>query len=426
MKKLFVTSVLALASIALVGCGTSNPTTAGETTLPNTTTQEDTTSGEGKEATLTGNYISPAKMSYSNMRPTYNYYLTTFTFETLETYSDNTYCLTISSTCFSAVILPEEGNDATANERDNYIARYYGAFVSEVDELDEDTVYFTLSEPSRIVMAYDSAYAVDTDNWTPAMREKSADKDIKYDPETGSQEVVGTKYYETGAEYLEAKKFAPVTLTTAKKNSALEFLDVFSKDNKPVANAPATKKTDIDKNLSNEFLSPAKMSYSNMRPTYNYYLTTFAYQDLKVFNDNTYCLTISSSCFSAVILPDEGNDATANERDNYLTKYYGTFTSEVDDLDEDTVYYTLSEPTRIVMAYDSSYYVDTANWTPEMKEKSADKDIKYDPETGSQEVVGTKYYETGAEYLEAKKFSGSKKFTTATSTNALEYLALSK
>ena len=225
MKKLFVTSVLALASIALVGCGTSNPTTAGETTLPNTTAQEDTTSGEGKEATLTGNYISPAKMSYSNMRPTYNYYLTTFTFETLETYSDNTYCLTISSTCFSAVILPEEGNDATANERDNYLTKYYGTFTSEVDDLDEDTVYYTLSEPTRIVMAYDSSYYVDTANWTPEMKEKSADKDIKYDPETGSQEVVGTKYYETGAEYLEAKKFSgSKKFTTATSTNALEYL----------------------------------------------------------------------------------------------------------------------------------------------------------------------------------------------------------
>ena len=33
--------------------------------------------GAAKEAKIKGIYLSPAVMSYNNMRPTYNYYLTT-------------------------------------------------------------------------------------------------------------------------------------------------------------------------------------------------------------------------------------------------------------------------------------------------------------------------------------------------------------
>ncbi len=34
--------------------------------------------------TLTGAYASPAVLQYQNMRPSYNYYLTTFSFETIK------------------------------------------------------------------------------------------------------------------------------------------------------------------------------------------------------------------------------------------------------------------------------------------------------------------------------------------------------
>ena len=114
------------------------------------------------------------------------------------------------------------------------------------------------------------------------------------------------------------------------------------------------------------YLSPAQLSYANMRPTYNYYMTTFTQQELTLYEDNTYCLIVSSSMFSALELPAEGNAAKGNERDNSITKYYGTFTSEPNALDEDLMDVTLATPTHIVVAYDGSYYLDTDNWNDDM------------------------------------------------------------
>ena len=418
MNKFLRLTLVSLSSIALVGCG---GTTSGNTSAEGTSTQ---TSAEVVDApTLTGSYLSPAQLSYSNMRPTYNYYLTTFAFQNLETYSDNTYCLTLSSSTFSAVILPEEGNDATGNERNNSLVKYYGAFTSTVDDLDDDTVYYHLSEPSRIVGSDDTLFFYDTANWTDDMKEKTADVTYEYDAETGSQKATGKKEYATGAEYLAAKKFSAVKFTTAKKTSTLEYINLFAADREVDSKAPATVTTKIDTAVSNGFLSPAQLGYSNTRPTYNYYLTTFAFQNLELLSDTEYCFTVSSSTFSAVILPEEGNDATGNERNNSLVKYYGTYTKTVDDLDDDTVYYNLSEPTRIVGSDDTRFFYDTDNWTDDMKEKTADVTYKYDAETGSQKATGRKQYATGAEFLAAKKFAAIK-VTSAQKTHTLEYATL--
>ena len=411
MNKILRLSLISLSSFALVGCGP----TATESSTPE--------GGVVVAPTLTNSFLSSAHLSYSNMRPTYNYYLTTFAFENLETYSDNTYCLTLSSSTFSAVILPEEGNDATGNERENSLVKYYGAFSESVDDLDEDTIYYHLSEPSRIVGSDDSLFFFDTANWTEEMKEHTADVTYEYNAETGAQTVTGKKEYATGQEYLAAKKFAPVKLTTAKKTSTLEFVDLFNKDRSADSSAPASVTTNIDKNIANGFLSPANLSYSNMRPTYNYYLTTFAFENLELLDDSHYCFTTSSSTFSAVILPDEGNDATGNERENSLVKYYGTYSQKVDDLDEDTVYYQLSEPNRIVGSDDTLSFYDTENWTADMKKKTADVTYEYNTETGARTETGKKEYETGAQFLEAKKFA-SLRVTSAQKTHSIQFANL--
>ena len=72
------------------------------------------------------------------------------------------------------------------------------------------------------------------------------------------------------------------------------------------------------------YLTPGRLSYQNMRPQYNYYLTTFDQQELTLMDDDTYCLVISSSCFSALELAESTNDAKGNERTNYIVKFYGT------------------------------------------------------------------------------------------------------
>lgn len=176
-----------------------------------------------KEAKLVGSYISAAQLSYSNMRPTYNYYLTNYTFEVFDVYDDGTYCLTVSSSTFSALIIPETGNDAQGNERDNSLWKYYGTCTSEQDDLDPDTYVYTISAATRIVASTDAGYFVDTANWTDEMKEKAADKQYEYNAETGSQTVVGTKEYATGEEYLAAKNIVSTTLTVNVGACSLDY-----------------------------------------------------------------------------------------------------------------------------------------------------------------------------------------------------------
>lgn len=144
--------------------------------------------------------------------------------------------------------------------------------------------------------------------------------------------------------------------------------------------------------LTAAYLSPAKMVYMNMRPTYNYYITTFIFQELETYDDNSYVLTVSSSTYSGLDLPNEGNDAKGNERENSLQKFYGTYTSKANDLDPDTLEISLTKPTRFVNVEDSKMYYDTANWTDDMSKKAG---TVTDPMTGESTVNPL----SAAEYL---------------------------
>ena len=98
----------------------------------------------GSQADVTGVYLTPAELTYSNMRPTHNYYTTTF----------------------SALVLPEEGNDAKGNERNNSIIKYYGDYTSVPNSLNPDLLEITLETPTRIVSKSDDTCYLDTSNWT--------------------------------------------------------------------------------------------------------------------------------------------------------------------------------------------------------------------------------------------------------------------
>jgi len=173
-----------------------------------------------EEAKLTAAYTSPAVMRYSNMRPTYNYYLVSFSFEVLETYSDNTYCLIVSFSQFSGIILPEEGNDFVGNERENYMRKYYGTFTAEADELDEDIMNITLSKPTRFVNAHDATMFYDTANWTELMGQKAAE--VPSYPGFGddeNEEVVPL----TAEEYLAKFAFEEVVVPVNTVNFSFEY-----------------------------------------------------------------------------------------------------------------------------------------------------------------------------------------------------------
>lgn len=155
-----------------------------------------------------------------------------------------------------------------------------------------------------------------------------------------------------------------------------------------------------DGKVTGVYLSPANLSYINMRPEYNYYMTTFAQEEITLMDDNTYCLVYSSSMFSALELSENTSDCNGNERDNYITKVYGTYTSEVNELDADLLDVTLSAPTRIVKSYDQSYWLDTDNWNDDMG-KTVVPPTGYDANTGAPIMDPDAEPWTAQQYLES-------------------------
>ena len=176
-----------------------------------------------KEAKTTGIYLSPAQLSYTNMRPQYNYYLTTFTQQELTLMDDNTYCLIISSSCFSALELAESTNDAKGNERENSITKFYGTYTSQVNDLDEDLLDVTLAAPTRVVRSFDQLYWADTDNWNDAMGK--AVTPTQTDPNTGAPIVDENAQPWTAQQFLESVAFPETTVQVNVKTSSFDFTD---------------------------------------------------------------------------------------------------------------------------------------------------------------------------------------------------------
>ena len=173
--------------------------------------------------------------------------------------------------------------------------------------------------------------------------------------------------------------------------------------------------------VTNAFLTQAKMTYNNMRPQYNYYLTTFSFQELELYSDNTYKLSISSSTFTAIELPVEGNAAKGNENANSLISYMGKFTSKVDDLDDKTLIVTFEAPTRIFGTADDNGFIDTDNWTPTMKEHWSDKVMGVNEEGTGMVVKSETKYDTGADYLAARTIT-IKSTYASTDTGIMEWV----
>lgn len=131
----------------------------------------------GGVATLTGEYLSNNSYSYANMRPLYNYYYVTFSGQTLETYSDGTYCLTVNEIMYSNVSFgPDVANGKeTANDRGQKVTKYYGTFTQESDPSDETLTFITINVPERVVFASSGYPTLDTSNWTEAMTQSAVD-----------------------------------------------------------------------------------------------------------------------------------------------------------------------------------------------------------------------------------------------------------
>ena len=172
--------------------------------------------GSGAGGKVTGVYLS-----YINMRPQYNYYLTTFTQQEITLMDNNTYCLVVSASTFSALELAESTNDAKGNERENSITKFYGTYTSQVNELDEDLLDVTLSAPTRVVRSFDQLYWADTDNWSDAMGKAVVPADV--DPNTGAPVANPDAQPWTAQQYLDSLAFPETSVQVNVKTSSFDF-----------------------------------------------------------------------------------------------------------------------------------------------------------------------------------------------------------
>ena len=177
--------------------------------------------GKASAGKVTGVYLSPASLSYANMRPQYNYYLTTFAQQEITLMDDNTYCLVVSSSTFSALELAESTNDAKGNERENYVTKFYGAYPSQANDLDEDLLDVKLSAPTRVVRSFDQLYWADTGNWNDAMGKAVVPADV--DPSTGAPVANPDAQPWTAQQYLESLTFPETTVQLNTKTSSFDF-----------------------------------------------------------------------------------------------------------------------------------------------------------------------------------------------------------
>lgn len=214
MKKLSLIASLALAA-TLVSCGNG-----GSAPAP-------------AQAKLENLFVSEQKLTYANNRPKYNYYETTFTFQSLELYSDSTYKLTVSSCTFSALILPEEGNAANGNARGKSLLSYYGSYSATKQELDDNGLDITFSSFTRFAgfrlgSQTESNGIIDTDNWNDQMKKEWADVVYEYDENYNKTEKSRTEY-STGAEWLAAHQVTIKGTSASKENGMMDWVVIEKK-----------------------------------------------------------------------------------------------------------------------------------------------------------------------------------------------------
>lgn len=353
-----------------MSCNESKPTNGNSANSNVGNSQNTGKKDDPTDVTLTGAYISPAVLQYQNMRPTNNYYVTTFSFETIQLYSDNTYCLTLDLSCFSGVVLPDVGNDATGSARESSVTRYYGTCTQKTNELDEDTLDVSLATPTRIVRNFNSNFYVDSENFHPV---------------TGTGAYFNKVTYETKEDFMKALAFKPVDVSVSKTAASFDFFQTEALDEGTSISTSA-----VGYSITGSYMSNASLGYMNVRPTYNYYVTTMNQQVLDLLDSTHYCFSIYSTSYSGLVLPEEGNGVQGSERANYVLSFYGTYTKTANDLDDSMSDISLSAPSRVTMNYDGKYYVDSDNWDDAAKTHTQFTD------NTTQEV---KQYASGSEYL---------------------------
>ena len=147
---------------------------------------------------------------------------------------------------------------------------------------------------------------------------------------------------------MKAFAFKPVTISVLKAAASFDFFQIENLDEGASISTSA-----VGYSITGSYMSSTSLGYMNMRPHYNYYVTTMSQQVLDLLDSTHYCFSIYSTSFSALVLPIEGNDAQGSDRANYVLSFYGTYTQKANELDDSMSDISLSTPSRVCLLYTS-------------------------------------------------------------------------
>ena len=333
-------------------------------------------------AKVTGSYTTPIKISYSNMRPTYNMYTTTSSYQMLTTYEDGTYCFIVSSSAGSAldIVWSEEDAGAKCNPRATKLTAFYGEYTTAA--ADGATTDITLAKAFRIIVGEvnssgDILYCVDTDNW----------------PDENSRRPNATA---DGYRLATAWNTMTVSVNTSSNSFSESTLTVAAAAQRELQTRPATPTTvtpgpAFAKTIGSYFtLTDRTMGFEKYSDTS--YRVAFSYQMLLLYEGGSYCLFQSTAVANNLWLAAAGNNLnTGTDAANShpgktgveFTQYYGNYITEDNGFDDSLLNVTIRKALRVVSTRtiggslsgtgnnvtttaESGYYADTLNWTSGM------------------------------------------------------------
>ena len=358
---LMLLSVFALSACKTKGDQGSTDTSATTTSVSTTTntSAEDNTPAPTK-AELTGVY-STGNFSFFSAYPGYTFKRVTTSVQSVKTYSDNTYELTVTDKSISGSLAfdPEDNGNtdtSTSNDRGQTVTIYYGNFTSSSEE---GILTLDLATPT-IVMSLITGNSTSGTSY--------------YNTAAWTSEMATASEKASAAEYLASVAFKPATLIVDESTNNFDYV-ALEKLAEGASVTPATKDDIIGAYGSGTF------TFFSAYPAYTFKRVTTITQTIVTHKDGTYELTVTSKDISGALAfdpEDNGNQdvSTSNDRGQTVTVYTGTFTSGEE---EGLLTLSLSKPTAVISlvtgnSTSGACYYNTAAWTNEMStasEKSA-------------------------------------------------------
>ncbi len=190
MFRLFQTTALILViAVSLIGCGKKT------------------------DKELQGFYESNQNTIFTSAYPQYTYKQATFGLQTIEVYSDNTYCLTNTNSMYSGELLFNDDGTHEEVPRGAEVVKFYGSLTTKEEE---GLLTLTLSKPTAIIgnlsFATNTPAAgyVNTNAWTDEMGTAA-----------GGEEGALTK-----EAYLDKVAFSDTEIIVDTTSSTFEYVDL--------------------------------------------------------------------------------------------------------------------------------------------------------------------------------------------------------